>query len=254
MKRIFESVMAAFLIVLSSCSGEDSDPSRPGDVNGMSGQRVAFTSSTNTNSDYTSTASYLYDSKGRLKEVVYGSSYPGYTGYEAYQRFEYTATSVTKRKLDWQYTEEDVYVYTLNSSGNAVSLDVDGVPWYTYTYDADGYLIERKDVTYDLTDALVYVNGDVMSRTRTYPDGNVITTAYAHYSDKENSLGDSNYGITFFGKDSKTLFKKGHCSVYNGEFAEGASFEYVFDAKGRAVEKREIYDNSTFTEYITYTD
>jgi hypothetical protein len=262
MTTTIQLLFAASLLMMVACGGED-DPqpltqkppvvvdTDPATTSALLGEKVFFISESNTLNSYKGTSSFAYDSKGRLTEVIFTNTNYSTNGYK---RFEYTSTSVTMKYREIGYDFDQVYVYTLNGLGLATAVSIDGTPQYTYKYDNAGHMIEKVELVGGLKETYTYSEGDAALRVVTRADGSQYTSVYSHYTDKENSLDDMNYGIYFFGKGSKTQFKQGRLSEYEEYHSDEGTYQYAYDTKGRAVERKEIYDQITYNEIIKYTE
>jgi hypothetical protein len=187
-----------------------------------------YVSTTSVNPFYDSLA---YDNSGR--QVTR-------TGDRRRYDFIYSADSVLKNYFEFSSGSSGTISYVLNSEGLAVSAidrnDGGIIVHYTYSYDAQGYLI--KETSFDeggfFTDTTIntWLEGNLLSSFHSRYNQNPglllsENTTYTYYADKANSIGDENQGIFFLGKSSKNLLKASNSG--SGEFI----YTYTYDASGR---------------------
>ncbi|MCK6611134.1 MAG: hypothetical protein L6Q78_08835 [Bacteroidia bacterium] len=147
--------------------------------------------------------------------------------------------------------------YTLNSSGNATSLDVTyynsqdptqatSTTSESYKYNADGNLVERV-VRYAsasgqsvYTYSYIWADGNQVIETMVSNSGSTSSTTNEYYTDKSNSLNFISQVMEFTGKGSKNLIK---LSKETGNGALISKYSYEFDSSGRV--KKVIVEDET---------
>jgi hypothetical protein len=210
-----------------------------------------------------SSDSYLvtlsYNSAGKLiKEVLNDGEYADIL---------YTSNQVTVNAYDSTGILEYTGVYTLNSSGLATTLigtDFDykkevhfskffpflkkrntksSVDTINYNYDINGYMIKKIYINSGNNDTTIYnyVNGNEAFQISSFD-----TTSFEYFTDKINTIGFQNMGITFLGKQNINLIKT-ETDSYPGE-----NYTYMFDAKSR-VTKKLFWSNGHIVNSETYT-
>jgi hypothetical protein len=248
---------------MTSCTKKDSDTPSPA-TPGVPKIKTA----TEYYGTYEYSTAYRYDAAGRLTGGTYSDS--GYFhvvyGTGTVEINEYSSAGIMQYKT----------VYTLNSSGLAVSAT--GTDYYkggvnrfrslwcrnilktissktdssvsstvTYEYDIEGYLIrETYYETYDTT-VFTYVveNGNTVSMSYIIYDI-PMTFYYQYLTDKTNTIGEQNMGITFLGKQDKNLIQSIQY-IY-----DTIAVSYEFDSKSRVSKRSIVGENDYYT--FTYTD
>lgn len=180
------------------------------------------------------TATYFYDSQGRVASITHTNS-----GAPDTEIFTYTADSIVVTGGQPRFT------YLLNSDGYASSLFVaNGQSGFiyvddAYTYDTEGHLISRVNLLNGLTRNFQWSEGNMISETL---NGNHRYT-YTHLADKVNTIGNQNKGKSFLGVDSKNMAGSG-VDVSTGDTAY---FSYEFDSQNRVTKYVNV--NTTYTYY-----
>ncbi len=214
--------LTAFVLAgISSCGKEDDPNNIP-----ATPKLKTYTYTDPRDSHYNVTESYTYDANGRISTITHADYF--YNGTTTYTFGTNTVSSSS--------TYAATRVYTLNAGGYATSETIPGDTTYTYLYDAAWHLLQDGGGTYEwtgdnlTTDRQIYVNYE--------------------YTDKTNTIGNSNKGITFLGKDSKNLPSNRMSFTIPGE----RLFSYDFDAQNRVTRKIGI-DNTTMDtlEVSTFT-
>lgn len=174
---------------------------------------------------------YEYDSKGRLNKL---------NQYGSILKIEYSDTKVAWISQD----SKDTMLYKLNSKGLAISV----TDYLYYEYDENGYLIHWY---IDVTNAgfISILNGNMSSGKRIYSDD---TTFYIYeFSQKNNTIGNENKGMSFLGKQNINLTSK-QISLKNSEPPDTVYYSYEFDIKGRVVKQIENQAGKTHITMYTY--
>ena len=181
---------------------------------------------------------YFYDFDGKVTKDEDGSIRSNYRTYEYTSN---TSVLVKRYKADTLYSTR---IYILNKDGYAIYTEyLDDNTIDTNYYDVNGFMMYSKN------DQLTVKDGNVIEQI-TSNDGKkeVDTATYTYYLDRLNTIGESNHGASFFGKDSKNLLKTEKHTSYGGNFR---TYTYDFDTKGRVI-KRKI--NNILVSSYTYID
>lgn len=207
-----------------------------------------------TNSGSGITTSYTYDATGRVTEISNSNG--------SKTNITYTGDTVTE-----VYTEAGNTVWTkglILSNGLAVtSVTTDGSGSITgfsdYTFDSNGYLTlqtnydsalqytDRKEYGINDGDIKVWTNRDTLT------DENNFEYYYDHhYIEQTNTIGNSNRGLTYYGKSSGRLTKiTKRYNYFLGNIRY--SHSYSFDEYNR-VSTEKVYDHNGVLKYTnTYT-
>ena len=200
------------------------------------------------------TTSYTYDGSGRLTEISNSNG--------SKTTITYTGDTVTE-----VYTEAGNVVWAkgiLLSNGVAVSsVTTNGsaaVTGFTeYTFDSNGFLVLEKNynANQQYTDRKEYSisDGDIKVWTNrdTSTNENNFEYYYDHYYvEQTNTIGNSNRGLTYYGKSSGRLTKiTKRYNYFIGNIRY--SHSYTFDEYNR-VSLEKVYDhNGTLNYTNTYT-
>ena len=211
------------------------------------------------------TATYFYNNQGKLTKLEHSSD-------TSYLTFEYTKKTVI---LKWFDNSDNLFyesIYNLNSKGlvesftdlrsnhkchpiirrseKQINKSTNSVS--SYTYDSKNYLIQSVYVSdYNWIDSSFYqvVNGNTIScfsiqtssmSTSTNNSNNVFLT------DKINTIGYKNIGVTFFGADDINLLSQS-THYYDNSPPSIYNYTYEFDSFNRVTKK--IFESGS---YITY--
>ncbi|HLP52600.1 MAG TPA: hypothetical protein VK154_17045 [Chitinophagales bacterium] len=214
------ALTALLLTGISSCEKEDNTDNTP-----ATAKLKTYSYTDPRDSRYDVTESYTYDANGRISTITHADYY--YNGTTTYTFGSNTVSSAS--------TYAGTRVYALNAEGYATTETIPGDTTYTYLYDAAWHLLQDGEGTYEWT-------GDNLTTDRK------IYQNY-EYTDKTNTIGNSNKGITFLGRDSKNLPSKRMAFI-----PAECLFSYDFDAQNRVTRKIGISDfNMDTLEISTYT-
>jgi hypothetical protein len=192
--------------------------------------------------------SYVYDGAGRLK----------------------TRTSETGAKTEYEYQPGKVIQTLYNSDGSLNRV-------YTYGLDANGLAAtETRSLQPDFLETRVYnsdnqilkstwnIGSNVNVSEHFYSNGNCDSVRYSsngnwdmtnkmtYYTDRLNTLDNSNFGRHFWGKGNKNLAKTGQYHYPDGSKGTLEEYAYEFDAKGRVLKKHSIEGGDTYTTTYDY--
>jgi hypothetical protein len=175
------------------------------------------------------TATYSYNSDGTVLQIA--------TPAGAKHLFSYNGNMVTDISYDNAGGVSETSTYYLNTQGMADSM-VEGISSYRYRYiyDVNGFKTIQKfyGPSNSLAGIINYTNDGSNISDVYYVDGvgNVTTTFhYTFYTDKLNTVGNANKGMSFLGKSSKnttnvsTLTTGGNTSI--------STSSSTYDSQGR---------------------
>ena len=212
------------LVIVSSCKKDDNDSTFQFDKYPRI-KSIQYGVDSSSSIDY-----YEYDSKGRLNKLNQDGTI---------QNIEYSDS-----KVAWIYKDfHDTIFYALNSKGLAISY----ADLIYNEYDENGYLIhwyiDDKNASF-----ISILNGNMSSVKRIYSADTTFSTY--EYSQKNNTIGYENMGMSFLGKQNINLTSK---QIYhkNSDLPDTAYFSYEFDNKDRVV--KQITNNSGNINTILYT-
>ena len=210
--------LIASLMMLTNCGS-------PANTTGTPSYKVkTITLTGSTSVSYTCS----YDASGRLATISGTSS-----GTPISVTYTYTSNTATETSSPSGF----VTVYTLNSSGQAISDDQGNI----YTYDANGYLVSKINTgsSYSLTNTIS--NGDIMSQN---DNGVIHTYTYSTHTNKSDA------GLSFKGKNTT------HLEVtddFNNGTAMHIASTFEFDASDRVTKQTQTGGSSgTTVTAITY--
>ena len=249
--KIVLLVVLAFSVSLYSCK-KDSDSSQS--------TKSLIQKTTYEDQSY---STYQYDGTRMIKV----SNSDG-----TYSTLEYATNTITVKGFSATNVLENTEVFTLNSKGYAVSaISTSGkkkstssrsllpmpFPMYatgstniTYEYDANGHMTKaiygsgsgQETMTYTISNGNTVSNIDVTGSI-TY------TTTSQYFTDKTNTIGFENMGVTFFGKQDVNLIQSVTDS-FSGT-AVTHTYTYQYDSQNRVVNETITTPgfNSTSTSY-----
>lgn len=175
-------------------------------------------------------ANFEYDSKGRLiKYNMDGIIF----------KYEYSDSKV----INTFPSSQDTMLYFLNADGLADSTNFG----FTYDFDENGYQIHQ---FYDTNNQWTFIirNGNRSTAKRIV--SGVITNLNYLYSQKNNTIGMENNGMSFLGKQNINLTSK---EIFHQipNLPDTLDYSYEFDNKDRVV--KQIIINSGKADTIIYT-
>jgi len=164
----------------------------------------------------------------------------------AYTYKDKTITQVTGDSIRGMFLTSNIFLNAAGLVDSSVATDANGSYVELYTHDADGHITQLKEVIsgklYTATNS-TFKDGNEYSRVITDSSLNPrVSVFFDYYTDKSNSTGFANTGMTFLGKDSKNLMKKFVQILPSGDTIRTLNFSYHFDDKGRVIQKV-LYDN-----------
>jgi len=205
------ATLVALIVVtgISGCKKEDDDTSKKAGVT----PKIKTLSYYDPWSLATRTETYAYDAQGRVTTVTTSFS-DGSSG------------SVVSYSYGTNYMTETrpgigPKTYALNSDGYVSDYFLG-----TQTYDADGH------VTSDGTHTYTWANGNLISSTND-PSGSL---TFTYHTDKTNTIGNDNKGMSFFGKESKNLIN----TSTNGS-GTVLVYSHEYDSQGRVTKETGKY-------------
>lgn len=241
MKNTILLVSAAILLTASSCKKKDEFKTAPAVIKSVS------------NSSGT-TISYSYDGSGRVTEI---SNTDGTKTTIAYNGDTVTESS----SLAGVVLSIKTIVLSNGLAVSSVTTDLGGTitGFSDYTFDSNGYLTLQTNynANHEYTDRKEYgINdGDIKVWTNrdTLTNENNFEYYYDHYYVQQtNTIGNSNRGLTYYGKSSGRLTKiTKRYNYYLGNIRY--SHSYIFDEYNRVATEK-VYDHNNVLKYTnTYT-
>lgn len=126
---------------------------------------------------------------------------------------------------------------------NPSSVKTNDTMYYTFQYNSNGYLTQQT-ITYNNINNTYTFNYDSNGNLSSI-SSNSNTTTYEYFTDKINTIGDHNKGVTYFGKQSKNLIKS---STTNNTYTVYYSYEI---SNNKVVKERQF--NNYFNNTLLYT-
>lgn len=234
------------------------------------------------------TINYTYDATGKLIKITESAD-------TSYSDISYETGKVTIKEYAGAVPAlRHLYIYTLDANGRASSLIDSGYATNSaknkfinnlklksinsdksntnYTYNSDGYLTNEVAIsgtgiqasTYTMNYTYTNGNNTSLSGSISFWGSTIpITGTCDYYTDKTNTIGDENHGITFKGKSTKNLGKSMAVTITGMSNVTG-NITFEFDTKGRVSKEvqttinLDLINNSstttTTTTVYTYTD
>lgn len=244
-------ILSIGFLALSSCKKDDEN-----------GTESLPLIATETSDGITSTFSYI---NGRLDKIVDNDNFK--------TTFTYETSKVTVSEFESDGTLSYSEIYTLNSKGLAISSTSAGKKkksgnitadrlmlkncastTATYEYDANGYMtkVTMSDGSTTSSSTLVITDGNPTSGTAT-SEGFTFNMLFAYFTDKTNTIGQENEGITFLGKQSKNLLKSATVSFIG--YSSSTNYVYEYDSKNRVTKQTETdSDGNSYMTTYTYNN
>lgn len=269
MKKLhLKNYLFVLSILFAACS-KDSDPTPGGAATGC-----VITQITYREDDETEVDKIEYDTQ--LRPIKFGEG-------EYYQTFTYSENKIVEKEFeDGELDKEINYTLQNNRITRATYVTSETGPSFSsrtentsdYTYNAEGYLILKKETsvyssklndetTFTVrstninTFSYTYVNGNMDTENYSYSyNGNQqenSSTKFTYDTNKANNLPfkGGNFIESFFsGKGNKNAMVK---RVYTGPFSVyETTYSYAFDTSGKITSVVETEDGYSETEEYTY--
>ena len=235
--------LLSMIILVSSCK-KNNDSGSNDLSSSMLIKRMAYTDTTGQH--YGTSESFQYNSLGRISQMLYDM--PQWMD-SVLHIFKYYPSKVNVEYFYTNHFKGGRYTYYLNADGLAVAdteitynQNGDSTISFTYTfiYDQNGYMVEKKifmggDTSRWISENYQIVNGNVVSTVFDRADwGSSLTETYEYYPNTGNTLGNANTGRMFLGKSSTNLMKSS-LTQYNPP--QTAKYTYSIDARNRVVQE-----------------
>jgi hypothetical protein len=232
-------------MALCGCQKDDDASSNENGGTGVKGTPLIATMTLH-NEDGVTARSFRYDEKGRLVgEVDKRNSADYYSSTISYEAYKYIWTSVfveSGNKMERTGTLNEKGLVT--SVTHICSIDRDSGT-EILEYNSEGYCIHC---------LLTYKDGIKNENTYTFSGGNLVEGKesfqhnfydwkYTYYTDRVNTIGVENLGVSFMGKQSKNLIK----SETKKETGKEVTYTYEFDSKNRVT--KQLCSDGSYTEY-----
>jgi len=274
MKKLFMFIITAlFLCVLAAACKKDKNDTDGTPIETYAKLDSVIDYSTGYISDITI---YKYDSKGRVERILYKDG--------SFDSLISSSVQVLWKPYWPNGSLDYVDVFVLDSRGLAITVNPyskalnksavihmrerldfkhkkSGPAESLREYDANKYLTKETECNY-------YYEGDTLKYLYTITNGNVsnmymtltdqynpyvITETFFYYTDKKNTIGDQNRGITFLGKQNNNLLKT---LIYDeGSYytPDTIQYNYKFDAKNRVVMLYVHLESGNYIDSTRYT-
>lgn len=255
MKKLFITIAA--IIALAGCKKEKVETSpapqpEPVFTKKLSGANYSYLNGTNT---YTSIEKFEYDTEGRLKLYIDDD-------YTYTMDYSIPGKIITTEK--YQANLKYTYEATTNSKGliiNVVMKKPDGSTYYTftYTYDANDYVIKEESVFYngETTKTEYKVENGNVTEWKQYRNSQLNSTWVFDFTNSfYNSLEwrhSASWPGSSFGKKSKNLHTGYKVTQANGTVSASYKIEYQKDGAGYIVSEKRTSLINNITNNITYT-
>ncbi len=229
---------AALLLISSSC--EKTDTSNPSSTALVKTMLLQFNDTVSYN------YSLMYDNNSRISQMDLVSSL-GSTVNRIRTTYVYSSGTVTMSTFnaipDTLMESEDI---TLNSQGwgilRATSFKGVYTSKTTLSYDSQGYMTEDStgylglNTTKAITNYTIGADGNVASKTYrsvTNFSRSTTLTSYTYLTDKANSIGSTNMGVSFSGKQNANLIASSTSDPAPLFGPNPLLYTYEYDALGR---------------------
>ncbi len=239
MKR-FQWFACVILIIFAGACKKNSDSTTPANPVTSLVKTITYTDTTGT---YLASMSLQYDGQGRVMQMIFDNP-PDMDS--LIHKFEYYPSMVVEKIFSRNNARWGRTVYSLNAGGLATSEtdigysqngDSSVAETVKYTYNTDGYMMEKKSFLYGDTATWISYGWQVMNGNNTSMslalsiwEGLSVIESYTYYPNSVNSLGNSNTGKAFLGKSNANLIKS---SVTNNTIPKSGTYSYTFDSMNR---------------------
>lgn len=218
---------------------------------------------------------FTYDTSSRLAKVLY---YESYNNLQYFDTVIYNGTAITITTYDNSRRLLEIENYTLNSDRLAILMtDTLGPQEKSLRHSTGTFLIQELESNIYGYDNFGYQNllvstneyGGTHRYDMAYSAGNLISSIYQYmandtviqngittfnyFTDKLNTIGNLNHGISFLGKQNSNLL----LSISDLEWSSAdtvrtiTNYRYEFDSKNR-VSKQYITSQSGDSDDVTY--
>jgi len=251
--KLFGFLFLAIVLGLGACKKDSNDSS--------SGSSVAKILSTAyyENGNLAFTQTIQYDASGKPVKVTADDG-----------SFYYVAigpSSVVITSFDTLGVQDGTDNYILNAKGLAISQvstwnkpgnknDMfkhhkntgKGSSSYTYEYDANNYLIKNIYTEGGVGDTVIYTISGGNTTTATTVGSFPFVQSYQFLTNKTNTIGNENMGVSFLGKQDKNLISATTYTFDAG--SQTINTSYTYDSKGRVLK---VFNPDAPEDYTIYT-
>ncbi len=245
----------ALCVMLASCQKETLTTTTNG--------AIASEALVKTKTEGNQVETYYYDAQKRVTKVVFSSLVNPDTYYHEYT---YSGASVSEyRSEEPRYELEQTLpngVTKINCTSNPRVLKLNANGLYagnasnceskSFGYDNNQF-VTMEDYSIDDYKRTDDIKNDSKNVTRIYAKGFsygggefASTTIFDYYTDKINTIGNTNFGAAYLGKSSENLMKS---QTENGVITQ---YTYEFDAQQRVSKRTAIKENNTIVSSYTY--
>jgi len=233
-------------ILFTTCKKKETVPVSAG----IKVHRIQTEVSYNSNNQVTEIAYFDYDQSNNLTEINSddGSSV----------KYSYEASKVIAKVYNSNNILTEKITYNLNSQGLASSVidsSSSGISTQTYNYNGSGYVTSSclTENTFKDSVQLVISGGNIINLTDTVYFGTMVVSTgkiiYEYFTDKTNTIGEQNYGMSFVGKMNQNLVKT-EIQTF-GVTPTVINYAYETDSQGR-VTKKIILNGGNYSS-VSYT-
>jgi hypothetical protein len=217
-------VMLFSFVMINGCKKDDNNTTPDNTDSTKTPKIKTLTYVLSNGNDVTET--YVYDEQGRIITKTFSGSSSNVISYS------YNTNSI----IMYNDRDKTTHTFELNSNGYATSEKITDaqnnvLSSDNYTYDSDGHLTTDGEFTY------TWSGGNLVSKTNS--NG---SRKYTYFSDKTNTIGNQNRGISFLGVDSKNLISS---NIYNDDITNTQNYSYEYDSLNRVTK----LNSNTYTYY-----
>lgn len=241
--------------VLFSCKKKDDTPEETTPVTTTTGATPAPTTykiktEKVSNSGASTETTYEYDSNGRVTKMTHSDG--------SFSTVEWSSGKCVQKEFDnGATTPISTTTFDLNASGQCTSQSDDSGTTTTYEYNSEGYQTKMTSSGSGQTSVMTFVvNNGNQSSMSTSISGINMTMNMDYFTDKTNTTGNVNKGMSIFGKDNKNLIKSMSTSFMGQSIS--MTFTYEFDSKNRVTKMTQTQTSSgtssSSTTTYTYVD
>ncbi|MGC4232306.1 MAG: hypothetical protein QM594_04940 [Niabella sp.] len=197
---------------------------------------------------YAYIAAYTYDAQKRVVKTDDNGTINEYS---------YTPGKI-RRTITQNANNITVFEYELNDKGLIKSLHrVGDAVQFFYEYNAEGFLIKSHDNQATQYSSTYYYNPDtglLDSISATLGGAWHSSNVYSYYPDKANTIGNSNEGKSFLGKDGAHPVKKQTYRYRDNNTirTQTVDFSYTFDDRGWIHSRSRTENGQTAEYFYTY--
>jgi hypothetical protein len=269
MKIILSSFSLIFLILFSCTKENTNNPAFNDSIPKILSVTEYF------NGNIERVTNFSYDSSSRLIKVTFHEMN---TNQKYYDTLRYSGSTVTMTTYDLNHKMLESEIYTLNSDNLAVvMIDTLGEEKKSAKRHLSNFIIQEFESNiygydgsgYQTLEVSTNEYGGTHRYENSYSDGNVISStfqfmakdtviqngasAYKYYTDKSNTIGNQNRGISFMGKQNTNLLASISDLKWQSydTLKTTTAYRYEFDSKKRVI-KQYVTPQTGESDDVTY--